>query len=545
MNCGEHQPVGKRLSSLVSLRNLAVTVTSEEQLRAAFFAGVERRQLFARDTRLDVDAPLVFMADGAADALREDCRAGFLVCPIPDCPDPRYVARGGSRRHHFAHRADGAGGHAPERFFHVVGKHLLAAWVRRRHSGLHVAVEAPVETGQIADVLVTSPRTGKRIALELQYSPLSVEQWTTRDDGYRSAGIEPVWLWGHVPPHLKPVRGLQAGGAIKLAAVHEALHRRGGKLRWFHPDLQAVATGPDERQQRAVAHLGYVRGRARYAPECVPLFDALDDCCLTAEGMSCPADQRLIDAVDAHERAVARERVRQAEAQARAKEQARREAERAAQDAENFERRRRWAHDKQQQEAADWAQERGHLAARFAGGTVPAVLEQSLPGDSAIWTPAGRWHVLLWLRFFEGQPGRSWTVKQIAAWLVNEFRHADHAGKWRALDELLLHLSALGMIDIEHGANPALGLSAATVAAVGDAVWPTATGELYVAEAPDGRRMLVDAHGELGHPSQLTNDYRSTLLRLLLRGIEPPDGSEVADLLLRGAGPGVDSGYAP
>ena len=64
----------------------------------------ELRQLFARDRRLDQDAPLVFIEIGSAPQLRADCHAGDLVCPFPGCADSRLITRGGSRRDHFAHR---------------------------------------------------------------------------------------------------------------------------------------------------------------------------------------------------------------------------------------------------------------------------------------------------------------------------------------------------------------------------------------------------------------------------------------------------------
>src|SRR5919202_4773673 len=63
----------------------------------------EVRQLFARDRRLPDDAPLVFIEIGGAGRLRDACAPGHLVCPVPGCPDPRLITRGGSRRDHFPH----------------------------------------------------------------------------------------------------------------------------------------------------------------------------------------------------------------------------------------------------------------------------------------------------------------------------------------------------------------------------------------------------------------------------------------------------------
>ena len=43
----------------------------------------EHRQLYARDTRLSEDAPLVYIGEGQAPGLRPDCRTGNLICPVP------------------------------------------------------------------------------------------------------------------------------------------------------------------------------------------------------------------------------------------------------------------------------------------------------------------------------------------------------------------------------------------------------------------------------------------------------------------------------
>jgi hypothetical protein len=184
--------------------------------------------------RLPDEAPLVYLPEGEADAFRQDCRAGHLVCPLPECPDRRYIARGGSRRHHFAHHG-GAGGHAPERYFHLVGKRLIADLVRDRHPGAEVVVEGRIENGQVADVLARSPGSGRRYAFELQYSPLTVDEWRARHEGYRSLNIVDTWLFGHTKPHLCPVSGT---GLIVVSPLLEAV---------FRADLPVLFLNPDER----------------------------------------------------------------------------------------------------------------------------------------------------------------------------------------------------------------------------------------------------------------------------------------------------------
>jgi hypothetical protein len=177
------------------------------------------------------------MREGGADLLRQACREGHLVCPVLDCPDPRYVAKGGSRRHHFAHHG-GTGGHSPESFYHEVGKQLLAARIRKRQPRAEVTIEGRVENGQVADVLVRSP-TGKRYAFEVQYSPLTIEDWQARHEGYRECDITDVWLFGHTPPHLRPAPGASTGFVALTPLIVEFFRRR-LPVMFLNPDEEGV-----------------------------------------------------------------------------------------------------------------------------------------------------------------------------------------------------------------------------------------------------------------------------------------------------------------
>jgi Competence protein CoiA-like family len=219
---------------------------------ARFAGGQDTRQLYARDVRLPDEAALVYLPEGEADAFRQDCRAGHLVCPLPDCPDRRYIARGGSRRHHFAHHG-GAGGHAPERYFHLVGKRLIADLVRDRHPGAEVVVEGRVENGQVADVLARSPGSGRRYAFELQYSPLTVEEWRARHEGYCSLDIVDIWLFGHTKPHFCPVGGT---GLIVVSLLLEAVFRADVPVLFLNPDERTFGTALLRSQLAACADAG-------------------------------------------------------------------------------------------------------------------------------------------------------------------------------------------------------------------------------------------------------------------------------------------------
>src|SRR6266853_1643181 len=114
------------MAAETSSRAVSTSVHLPQSTRHGAGRRPELRQLFARDRRTPDDAPLVFMEIGAARRLRADCDAGHLVCPVPGCRDPRLITRGGSRRDHVAHRhVVDAITHAPERWYHWCGKHLI------------------------------------------------------------------------------------------------------------------------------------------------------------------------------------------------------------------------------------------------------------------------------------------------------------------------------------------------------------------------------------------------------------------------------------
>jgi Competence protein CoiA-like family len=261
-------PGGRILGNFRQAAAYAGCVRPHGDALTRFEGREERRQLFARDARLPADAPLVFMPEGGADSVRQDCRDGYLVCPVPDRPNPRYIARGGSRRHHFAHHG-GAGGHAPERYFHQVGKRLVADLIRKRQPRAEVVLEGRVENGQVADVLARSPATGRRYAFEVQYSPLTVEEWRARHDGYRALGIVDTWLFGHIRPHLRRVPG---SGLIAVSPLLAEVFREGLAVLFLNPDEQTVGTALLGSHLATLDGSGELRGLPGEAP---PLGTAL------------------------------------------------------------------------------------------------------------------------------------------------------------------------------------------------------------------------------------------------------------------------------
>ena len=158
----------------------------------------EDNQVWAK--RLDIPGDeYLYLEDGHAEELRDLAQTGQLACPLLGCPSPRFNIRNchvSGRRDHFFH-ADGDPGHEPESLAHQIAKNALAAQLRRCLSdGWTVSVDDhALDNGQRPDVNVY--RDGKLVvAVEIQYSPITPQEWTRRQQGYRDRGVCGIWFFG-------------------------------------------------------------------------------------------------------------------------------------------------------------------------------------------------------------------------------------------------------------------------------------------------------------------------------------------------------------
>lgn len=197
----------------------------------AFRRGADAFIFAAR--RDDPTAPLVYLEQGSARECKAFAKAN-LICPEPGCTTPALttVSRSqGGRRDGYRHlRRPLDRTHAPESVMHRQGKALVARWASSHPRVAVVEVERPVGN-RTADVLLTGHHGG-RIAVEIQYSALSVDEHEQRTEDYLTQGVQPVWLWGHVGHH-SPV--------YRLRDVHASVVRRDWPLLWVNPAEEKVA----------------------------------------------------------------------------------------------------------------------------------------------------------------------------------------------------------------------------------------------------------------------------------------------------------------
>lgn len=254
----------------------------------ARFQHAEIRLVYARHRDRPHD-PLFYLVDGAAAELRAWTR-GHLECFMPSCVDRRLTTVSRSRaRDGFAH-FPGAGRHSAESLFHQQGKALIARWARVACPSATVVLEqATDDHTRRADVMITWP-DGAQVAVEVQYSPLTVAEWQNRHTSYLAAGITPVWLFGHTGAHLRTTPGEPV--QVTLNAVQQALLATGSQPLWINPLTEQIATtwtsstvvsgDPDDPPSRPIpAH-----------PDAQGLgiaVDGIDGCTLTPTGLSTPA----------------------------------------------------------------------------------------------------------------------------------------------------------------------------------------------------------------------------------------------------------------
>lgn len=251
-----------------------------------FFAGAgDARQVWARHVD-GADDRLVFLpANGVTEAVREACRAGRLVCPMADCPDPRFVARGGTeRRHHFAHRVAHVK-HASAAVWRREAASMLADWIGRYPSA-HVDVSEEERTTTVA---VRSLRSGRSVHLVVTYDRRYRPSVEERRDGSRQL------LLGHTRGLLLPREPCDAlPGAWWCAAgqLASTLVLWSGCALAVNPQERLVATLLDPGEARRIGVLP-ADAWTEHALLCV--VAALDDCRLTEQGVQTPVAARLAE----------------------------------------------------------------------------------------------------------------------------------------------------------------------------------------------------------------------------------------------------------
>lgn len=211
-----------------------------------------------------------------------------LRCMFDDCPAPalRAVSRA-NRRDGFSHGAR-AGGHSPESLNHRQGKAVVAAWLRERYPDATVVEEVVSDTqrSNVADVMLLHP-SGRRVAFEVQYAALSVEEWRERHESYARQRIIDVWLWGHT--RIRKSLSEYAAGPYRLNDVQDEVRASGSRVTFLNPETAQIAVATGRWNERAC--LAHER-------ECFLHVEDLAEVIMSERGLSSRAIAELARASD-------------------------------------------------------------------------------------------------------------------------------------------------------------------------------------------------------------------------------------------------------
>ncbi|GAA1434429.1 hypothetical protein GCM10009616_28860 [Microlunatus lacustris] len=244
---------------------------SANQRRSGEPHGRRQPQIFARDLRLPVDAPLVYLARGTAANVRDDARAGHLRCPLPGCGDGRLTTRSGPRvRDHFVHLSRSDGPHGYETLAHHTAKHLLGRHLRQQFPNAEVWVDSvAVASGARPDVLLELPG-GRQVAYEVQYAALTSQEWQSRHERYAADGIRDVWLFGG-PRYQRKPRYVALEGVRIIGPTLAMVLSAGQPLLLIESNAEQVALGGGF---SVVAALGGETRGLEFTPSWFPLDQA-------------------------------------------------------------------------------------------------------------------------------------------------------------------------------------------------------------------------------------------------------------------------------
>jgi hypothetical protein len=282
-----------------------------------------------------------------------------------------------------------------------------------------------VDNGQVPDVLVVFP-DGRRFAFEVQYAPLTIDAWRARHAGYRAHGIVDIWLFGHIPPHLRAARG-QPGEPARFVFSHllEAVDLAGSVARWIDPDERTIRT--------PLHAVGWQRvhspSRAWLLVEAPP--EPLDACYLDTGGLRTPADAAQAGVRPEHLAVLARE-VAGREAHAQHLDEHRRAVAAYAQ---------------RRQSALEAAWE-AYRRAKFSNpNDVPSIIAEVGAQDQGIddYLPA-HWHALLFEEMIQGRIGTGFTYGRAVAPFLRAPRARPRA-VYRALSAYLERLRRAGYVE--------------------------------------------------------------------------------------------------
>lgn len=179
-----------------------------------------------------------------------------FFCPV--CDQPVIIKAGKMVTPHFAHhlKAHCPSNQGGESTYHEKGKLMLYQWLKSQ--GLNVLLEKYIsEIKQQPDLLLTIKK--KQIAIEFQCARISIQQIQLRNNGYKQAGITPIWILGANRFKRRDSNSLKID-QFTMQFIHQFSPSHPLKIFYFCPDTLQFLTFQDV----FVVQIGRALGQFKY-----------------------------------------------------------------------------------------------------------------------------------------------------------------------------------------------------------------------------------------------------------------------------------------
>lgn len=271
----------------------------DEQHRRALdkFQEGKSAMQFALDTSAGgriVAFPLEITSDTAKRKYRKYC-SDNLVCLVDGCHGPLEAHFRTTKASGYVHKNKNSRAHGGPGYWHELAEILIAHWARAQGATAH-RQKTMDNSKRRPDVTIITP-SGAKIAVEIQYSGMSVSDYRERNLDHGTHFAACVWLLGHTAPNLR-----MRDERLTLNSLARAIAEDGNTLLWLNPTgeghLLTAWDGPIDAPRRA-SRSSAVGWEISSLSEC-----RLDD----REGILTPAGERLRDAVVQREKRVKAQR---------------------------------------------------------------------------------------------------------------------------------------------------------------------------------------------------------------------------------------------
>ncbi|MBD7907345.1 hypothetical protein H9659_03200 [Sporosarcina sp. Sa3CUA8] len=170
----------------------------------------------------------------------------------PQCGERVLLKVGSIRIPHFAHEADSscsANFSEGESIPHLQGKQVLHSFFQRLEKSSVLEPLIP-ELAQRPDLLVQ--HKGESIPIEFQCSRLPEDVKSSRTEGYRSIGMEPIWILQTPEKYKERPEGM---GLFSFSAFHQLFFTKS-----ISPEDTLLTLSPETKQFHYFSHLMLIDG---------------------------------------------------------------------------------------------------------------------------------------------------------------------------------------------------------------------------------------------------------------------------------------------